>query len=128
MRQNLCHQAMFYPRSVYKKYAYSLEFRWLADYVYNLKLMGDAVPFIYVNVIVSKFNDKGGSSQGDAGVEKKIFSLLRASFGTSYALIGVLLRGMDNTYRAMVVVVKYLLPYSVWKHIRSYWRRIRRIF
>lgn len=128
MRQNICHQAMFYPKPVYKKYSYSLEYRWMADYVYNLKLIGDSVPFVYVGAVVSIYNDKGGSSLGDAVVEKKIFSLLRATFGTKYALFGVLLRRMDKIYRDMVVVVKYLLPYSVWKYIRSFWRRLKKIF
>ena len=126
MRQNICHQAMFFPRSVYKKYAYSLEYRWLADYVYNLKLMGDAVPFIYIGVVISIYNDKGGSSLGDARLEKKIFGLLRANFGTTDALIGILLRHLDKILRAMVAVVKYVLPYSFWKYLRSFWRWLKK--
>jgi hypothetical protein len=93
---NFCHQAMFYPRSVYKKYSYSLDYRWLADYVYNFKLMGDAVPFAYAEVVVSIFNDKGGSSQGDAAFEKRKISLIRSSLGTKYALIETLRRRKEK--------------------------------
>jgi glycosyltransferase involved in cell wall biosynthesis len=149
---NFCHQAMFYPRSVYKKYSYSLHYRWLSDYVYNLKLSGDAVPFAYAGVVVSIYNDQGGSSQGDAEFEKGKIRLIRSSLGAKYALFEILRRGkeawvdeilmpkirimttwpikawmgitwaVDKTARVIGFVLKRLLPYSYWKRLQSMWR------
>jgi glycosyltransferase involved in cell wall biosynthesis len=100
-RMNLCHQAVFYPRSVYKKYSYSLEYRWLADYAYNIKLVGDRIPFGYVAEVVSVYNDKGGSSRGDAEFEKIKLDLIRASLGTTYALLEMLRRPISKLYRSV---------------------------
>jgi glycosyltransferase involved in cell wall biosynthesis len=98
-RVNFCHQSTFYPRSVYKKYTYSLEYKWLADYAYNIKLVGLGIPFIHVAEVVSVFNDKGGSSCGDAEFEKIKPDLLRSSFGTPYALLGNLYRPIRKMFR-----------------------------
>src|SRR5450759_5053777 len=89
---NYCHQAILYPRSVYKKYSYGLDYRWLADYAYNLKLVGIGIPYVYLTEIVSVYNDKGGSSQGDAEFEKKKISLICSSLGSMYAVLEILRR------------------------------------
>lgn len=60
--KNLCHQAVFYPRSVYTQYAYELQYKIFADYAYNLKLY-DKVAFRYIPITISYFNDSGCSSQ-----------------------------------------------------------------
>lgn len=128
-RQNFCHQAMFYPRSVYKKYSYSLDYRWLADYAYNITLVGAAIPFVYLAEVVSVFNDKGGSSQGDVEFENRKFSLICSSLGSMYALFETLRslieRSVDKTVITIGVVLKSLLPYSYWKYFQSMWRKLR---
>lgn len=105
MRYNICHQALFYPKSVYKKYSYSLDYRWLADYAYNLKLVSDAVPFVYAGVVVSIYNDEGGSASGDADFTRDQLKLIRASFGNTYALIEILRRPISKMYRYLRHVV-----------------------
>ena len=129
-RQNFCHQAMFYPRSAYKKYSYSLDYKWLADYAYNIKLVGVGIPFVYVNEVVSLYNDKGGSSQGDLVFENKKISLIRSSLGTMYAVLEILrrlkVRWADKAVKALGFVMKCLLPYSYWKYFQLLWRRIRK--
>jgi glycosyltransferase involved in cell wall biosynthesis len=87
MNWNICHQAVFYPGPVYKKYSYSLDYKWLADYDYNIRLFGDEIPFVYLGKAVSIYNDKGGSSLGDAEFEKKKLKLIRESFGITYLMI-----------------------------------------
>ena len=130
MRHNICHQSLFYPRSVYKRYSYSLEYRWLADYVYNLKLMGDKVPFVYTGVVISIYNDKGGSAPGDADLSRDQLKLIRESFGNTYALVEILRRRKvifaDKAARTIGVVLKFLLPYSLWKPMQKLWRSTRR--
>ena len=132
MQHNICHQALYYPQSVYKKYSYSLDYQWLADYVYNLKLWGDKVPFAYTGVVVSIYNDEGGSASGDADLARDQIKLIRASFGNTYALIEILRRQkviwLDKTIRKIGVVMKYLLPNSYWKYFQSLWRKIRKFF
>ena len=130
MRHNICHQSLFYPRSVYKRYSYSLEYRWLADYVYNLKLMGDKVPFVYTGVVISIYNDEGGSAPGDADLSRDQLKLIRESFGNTYALVEILRRRKvifaDKAARTIGVVLKFLLPYSLWKPMQKLWRSTRR--
>ena len=129
-QMNFCHQAMFYPRTVYKKYSYGLDYRWLADYAYNLKLVGIGISFVYVNEVVSVYNDKGGSSQGDAEFEKKKIGLIRSSLGSMYALIEILRslieKSVDKSVITIGVVLKRLIPYSYWKYFQSMWRRARK--
>jgi glycosyltransferase involved in cell wall biosynthesis len=131
-QMNFCHQAVFYPRSVYKKYSYGLEYRWLADYAYNIKLVGVGIPFGYVAEVVSVFNDKGGSSFGDAEFEKEKLDLIRSSLGTTYALFeilrrqkerlvnnAVLLRFTNRLYRFIPQPVRNILRPYVWKILRT---------
>ena len=87
LKQNICHQALFYPRAVYEKFSYNLNYRWMADYVYNLKLMESGIRFIHMGVVISLFNDKGGSSGGDVDVRKDQIRLVYAAFGPLYALV-----------------------------------------
>ena len=124
MRTNFCHQSIFYPKSVYKNYSYNLNYKWLADYAYNIKLAGLGIPFKYAREVVSVYNDKGGSSRGDAVFDKDVFRLLRASFGNAYALFGMLLRSVDKVISVIVVVLKYLLPASYFEYLRTLRRRM----
>lgn len=129
-QMNFCHQAVFYPRSVYKKYSYTSDYKLLADYAYNIKLVGIGIPFYYVGEIISVFNDRGRSFVlGDADFAKDQTKLIRASFGNMYALIAIFLRPInrlvDNTIGIIGVVLKRLLPYTCWKHLQSSLRRLR---
>jgi glycosyltransferase involved in cell wall biosynthesis len=117
MRHNICHQAMFYPKSVYKKYSYSLDYPWLADHAYNLRLVGDDVPFVYSRVVVSIYNDEGRSASGDADFARDQLQLIGASLGNTYALIEII-------HRLISRLLKCLLPHSCWKYIQSWWTRV----
>lgn len=90
MQSNICHQAIFYPRSVYRKYSYSLTYKWLADYEYNIKLAADNVRMVYLGKVISIYNDKGVSSHGDDEFEHDKLRLIRSAFGWEYALIKIL--------------------------------------
>lgn len=124
MHQNICHQGIFYPTTVFKEYTYSLHYKWLADYAYNLKLFGNKIEFIYTGITVSIYNDSGLSSQGDPDFSKDQIKLIRTSFGSTYALIEIL-RRLGFKFAALAgIVIKRLLPYSYWKYCRSLWRRL----
>lgn len=81
--KNFCHQAVFYPLSVYKIHKYNTEYKLWADYVYNLELYGqDPRRFIYVNNIIAIFNNKGrGSLNIDTLFIKNRLQLIENIFG-----------------------------------------------
>ncbi len=87
MQSNICHQSIFYPRRVFQSMAYSLRYRYLADYEYNIKLIGRGVRFEYVDVNVAIYNDAGASMSGDAEFERDKLRLIRNNFGRSWALL-----------------------------------------
>ena len=124
MRYNICHQSLFYPKEVYASYSYSLDYRWLADYVYNLKLLGDKVPFVHIGVVVSIYNDEGGSAAGDVDLTRDQLRLIREAFGNTYALIEVLCRLRDKVASFASGMLRRLLPYSYWRYCQSLWRRL----
>ncbi|MFZ2541983.1 MAG: glycosyltransferase family 2 protein [Gallionella sp.] len=132
IRYNFCHQALFYPRKVYKKYSYNIDYRWLADYAYNLRLVGDATPFVYTGVVVSIFNDEGRSASGDADFGRDRMKMIRSTLGNSYALIELFRIWKDGAsmtdkfVNAIGPALKFLLPYSFWKYFQALWRRMRR--
>ena len=115
MEHNICHQSLFYPKSVYKNHSYSLDYKWLADYVYNLKLLGEGIPFVYTGVVVSVFNDIGGSFSGDADLKRDQLKLIASAFGPVYA-------GLEIARRFAKYAIKLLVPSAVWKYGRSLFR------
>lgn len=73
--KNISHQALFYPKKIYKQYSYSLDFKIFADYAYNIKLW-KAAKFQYLPFLVSVYQ-QGGLSD----VEQDIpFELAKRKF------------------------------------------------
>lgn len=63
-KKNICHQAIFYPKMVYKNRLYDLQYKLLADYNYNIKCYGDSnVKFRYIPSLISVFNQYGSCNQ-----------------------------------------------------------------
>lgn len=60
--ENICHQSIFYPKSIYKKYSYDLTYKVYADYYYNLTIY-TLCKFIYIPVLISYYNYEGFSSK-----------------------------------------------------------------
>jgi len=62
--KNICHQSIFYPASVFKKYNYSLQYPLLADYYLNLQLMADkGFKFEYLKELICEYNEQGSSGK-----------------------------------------------------------------
>ncbi len=86
--ENICHQCIFYPKNIYKKYQYDLKFPTLADYIYNIRIW-NKVKFTYIPVCVSYFNCMGVSATGsrDEKYTKDFFFVVREDLGLiSYVL------------------------------------------
>jgi glycosyltransferase involved in cell wall biosynthesis len=87
MQSNICHQAIFYPKTIYKANSYTLKYRFLADYEYNLRLIGYGVKFEYMNIDVAIFNAAGASGAGDPDFELDKLSIIRQNFGRGWAAL-----------------------------------------
>jgi len=61
---NICHQAILYPISVFKKYKYDLKYKIWADWLLNMECWKDATfKFVYKPYLISKFGTEGISSK-----------------------------------------------------------------
>lgn len=87
MQQNICHQSIFYPRSIYKDKPYDEQCGILADHKYNLELVGSGTSFSYLEEEVAVFNDAGASSTGDRDFEARKLRLIYENFGVAYFAI-----------------------------------------
>ena len=87
---NICHQAIFYPKTIYQVYDYEISFRILSDYAYNLSLF-KLIPFNYLNETISIFSNNGVSSyQKDILFEAKRKKLIKDNLGIIALVICVL--------------------------------------
>jgi hypothetical protein len=87
MQENICHQAIFYPRTVYRSKCYDTKVGLLADHQYNIELWGCGTRFVHVDEVVSRFNDRGRSSFGDPQFEATKLALIRRNFGLSLYVV-----------------------------------------
>lgn len=94
MQQNICHQAVFYPRNIYKKKAYDLHSGLLADYRYNIELWGNSVSFHYIPLAVSLYADCGASSRPDNVFESIRLILIDRHFGWIWGQIKRIRNGL----------------------------------
>lgn len=65
MQKNICHQAIFCKKQVFKKLGkFETKYRVWADWVFNLKLFGDATLHRqYIDVVIAKYSTCGFSSE-----------------------------------------------------------------
>jgi glycosyltransferase involved in cell wall biosynthesis len=87
MQANICHQAIFYPKTIYKANSYNLRYRLLADYEYNLRLIGKGIKFEYMNIDVAIFNAAGASVAGDPDFELDKLLIIQQNFGRAWAAL-----------------------------------------
>jgi GT2 family glycosyltransferase len=60
---NICHQAIFYPVSAFKKYQYNLRYKICADWLLNMQCWKDRdFRFIYKPFLITTFGTEGLSS------------------------------------------------------------------
>jgi len=101
LEKNICHQAIFYPRQVYKTTAYNLKYPLLADYEYNIRLMGRGCRFRFLKLNVAIYNDSGASAQGDAAFARDRLSILRGNLGHFWLLVMLLRTAIALPYRLL---------------------------
>jgi len=81
MQRNICHQSIFYPRSIYGHKRYDLNVGMLADHKYNIEVWGSGVRFVYLPRTIARFNDQGLSSIRQFDFEPIKLAAIKASFG-----------------------------------------------
>lgn len=92
---NISHQAIFYPKSVYKAYVYNTQYKVYADYAYNLQLLKNNVKFKYINMIVTLYDVTGFSATNkDISFHKDYRKLVVDAVGWSAYFIGGCIRGL----------------------------------
>lgn len=83
--ENICHQCVFYPRSIYMIKDYDPSYKLVADWAYNLKLLAEGTRFHYVNLVVAKYNDVDGISS--TKVDKKFLEERKALVKNAVGLL-----------------------------------------
>lgn len=91
---NVCHQAIFYPKSIYAKYSYDVRYKIYADYVYNLHLLDVGVIFKYIDIITVLYDMDGASSKN-----KDLF--------------------FESNFKKIIVKTLGVFPYYIGKCVRS---------
>lgn len=78
LRENISHQAIFYPRAIYSVYKYNLKYRICADHEYNIRLIGRNVKFRHIPCAVTIFGIDGiSSSQIDRDFQKDYIDIVK---------------------------------------------------
>jgi glycosyltransferase involved in cell wall biosynthesis len=88
-RTNICHQAVFYPRAIFKKYAFNLRYSFQADWELSMRCFSDpAFHFQYIPVQVAVYNDVHGLSsvRCDLALEQDYITLMWRHFPWPIAL------------------------------------------
>jgi glycosyltransferase involved in cell wall biosynthesis len=79
LNQNICHQAIFYPRSVFDAYKFDPKYRLCADHFLNIQCLADPrFQLRHVPVLVALYSDAGMSTGGsDAAFARDVKALVR---------------------------------------------------
>jgi len=101
--ENISHQAILYPKSVYKNYKYDLRYKIFGDWMYNISLKAEKVRFIHLNRVISFFELGGLSSSGDEEISKNMGRIILNKFGFYYYFYFVLKKNIR-----IRPVIKYL--------------------
>jgi hypothetical protein len=84
--QNISHQAIFYPKSIYKRFTYNLKYKMFADWDYNLRLWSQHGPFKRINLIISVYSQTGASyNNPDRIFFKDRPKIVKRLFGKKYS-------------------------------------------
>ncbi|MFT5710277.1 MAG: glycosyltransferase involved in cell wall biosynthesis [Halioglobus sp.] len=88
--RNICHQAIFYPRSLLKAQPYDKRYPLKADWASNISLMSQN-PFRYKDHTVALYNNEDGLSrnQRDTTFDEEKNQMFHTAFGPAYFLLSV---------------------------------------
>ncbi|MCM2332929.1 MAG: glycosyltransferase [Anaeromyxobacteraceae bacterium] len=102
--QNICHQAIFYPRAVFERHRFDLRYRVLADWELNMRCFSDpALRLEWLPVVVADYEDRRGVSiqERDLALERDYLRLVWRHFPWWVALPRSTLRLAAQALRAL---------------------------
>ena len=81
--KNICHRSIFYPKSVFDEFSFGSKYKYMEDYVMNLKLWASKKhKFFYINEIISIYNEEGLSSTNiDFAFKRDAFKIIYKYYG-----------------------------------------------
>ncbi|MCF0058312.1 glycosyltransferase family 2 protein [Dyadobacter sp. CY356] len=85
---SVSHQAIFYPKSVYKNKDYDQSFKIFADHIYNIELFkSHTSKFVYIPKLISIFDGHGVSSYAkDEKYDENLVKIITQHFGVLVGL------------------------------------------
>ena len=88
MLKNICHQAIFYNSTIFKKRRFNVKYNILADYEFNLSNFLEK-KWLYLPLLICRYNDSDGISANnkDFLFNKEKAEIIKHSFGYLYYLI-----------------------------------------
>jgi len=88
-RKNICHQAIFYERSIFEIIGkYDLRYSLLADHAFNLRCFGDKrIKKIYMNDVIADYEGRGLSREQDLNFIKDAPRMIRNNLGFRHYLL-----------------------------------------
>lgn len=108
---NISHQAIFYPKNIYKSYSYNTKYKLYADYAYNLVLLKNNIKFIYVNEIITLYSMEGASAKNtDTSFQKDYKELLKESVGLPAYYIGRCIRNLYYIKESIINITRRHKP------------------
>ena len=102
----ICHQAIFYHRSLFKDYRYDLKYKLAADWDFNLKVFRRENNPYYINLPIARYNLNGASANWSNQEEYIKYFISNKK--------EVILR-----YRDKIYLIYYFLYISFYRFIRS---------
>lgn len=99
IKKNICHQAIFYNRSVFKKLGlYNEKYKYLADYEFNIRCFGRAdIKKKYVNDIISYYEGNGISEKReDENFSYDFLKIIKKNLGYYYYFIVKVKKSIKN--------------------------------
>ena len=108
MLRNMCHQSIFYNRSVFDRLGkFDTNYKTAADYVFNMMWFNDkSMRFKYINTVIAVYDVNGFSSiNRDTKFWTEKTAIMRRYFSPGF----LILWHIRNTIRRIIMVVSYLL-------------------
>ncbi len=95
---NICHQAIFYPASVFKKYKYDLKYKIQADHILNMFCFGDKqYSFQYFPLTVAIYEGDGYSANNiDVEYTKDKLNIIKKNFSSAIYRYAILRRMLSK--------------------------------
>lgn len=109
LRKNISHQAIFYPRTVFKKYTYNCKYSISADWDLNLRLLANGWDFKYINLIITEFNTQGVSSKVDTKFLEDKRNLIKRYFGVKEYLFYEIYQLTLKCLEDLIIIKKKLI-------------------